>query len=126
MVVRSRWSKSGKSQNGCGSKYHNQKTFIDGIRFDSAKEARRYSELKLMQKAGEIDGLQLQTPFELIPKQVDDSGKVIERAVTYKADFTYWQNGRLIVEDVKGIKTDAYKVKKKLMLWRHGIRIQEV
>lgn len=104
------------------NKYHASKTEIDGIRFDSRKEAARYSELKLLERAGEIRDLQLQVPFELIPKQEG------ERACTYVADFVYHiaGTGELVVEDAKGMRTDVYKIKRKLMLWRHGIRISEV
>lgn len=107
------------------SKYCNKKIVIDGIRFDSKKEAKRYQDLKLLEKAGVIFGLQLQVPFELVPKQMED-GKVIERAVTYKADFVYWQDGKVVVEDTKGFRTPDYIIKRKLMLERHGIRIREV
>ena len=111
-----------------GNKYHNRKIEIDGITFDSAKEARRWQELKLLERAGEIYDLQRQVPFVLIPVQKDESGKVIEREVKYIADFTYKEKGSLrrTVEDVKGMKTEVYRIKKKLMLWRNGIRIKEV
>ena len=104
------------------NKYHASKTEIDGIRFDSRKEAARYSELKLLERAGEIRDLQLQVPFELIPKQEG------ERACTYVADFVYHiaGTGEMVVEDAKGMRTDVYKIKRKLMLYRHGIRIHEV
>ena len=104
------------------NKYHASKTEIDGIRFDSRKEAARYSELKLLERAGEIRDLQLQVPFELIPKQEG------ERACTYVADFVYHiaGTGEMVVEDAKGMRTDVYKIKRKLMLWRHGIKISEV
>ena len=102
------------------SKYHNTKTTVDGIAFDSKKEGARHGELQLLAKAGAIQDLRLQMPFELIPKQAG------ERAVRYIADFVYMENGKMIVEDVKGVKTDVYKIKKKLMLAVHGIRIREV
>lgn len=107
------------------SKYHSRKTVVDGITFDSAKEARRYRELQLMEKAGDISGLTRQQAFTLIPAQRID-GKVVERAVTYKADFCYYLDGEYVVEDVKGYKTPEYKLKRKLLLWAHGIRIKEV
>lgn len=95
--------------------------------FDSKKELLRYSELKLLERAGQISDLRRQVPFELVPRQIVD-GRVIERAVKYIADFTYWQNGQLVVEDVKSdaTRTDAYKIKRKLMLSVRGIRIKEV
>lgn len=110
-------------------KYHNQKTNLDGIEFDSRKEARRYAELLLMQKAGEIYDLQRQVQFVLIPKQTDPiTGKMLEREAKYIADFTYrsCKTGRITVEDTKGMKTKDYILKRKLMLYRHGIKIQEV
>ena len=101
------------------NKYHNQKIMLDGIEFDSKKEARRYAELCLMQKAGEIYELKRQVPFVLIPTQKDPiTGKIIEREARYIADFTYrsCKTGRIIVEDTKGLKTREYILKRKLML----------
>ena len=107
------------------SKYGNRKVIHDGIEFDSVKEAHRYCELKLMQRAGMISDLQLQVPFELIPTQRID-GKLAEKATNYVADFVYQQNGVQVVEDTKGVRTKEYIIKRKLMLWVHGIRIREV
>ena len=107
------------------SKYGNRKTTLDGITFDSAREAKRYAELRLLERAGQIFNLQRQVPFVLIPKQVRD-GKTIERPVVYKADFVYTENGQEIVEDTKGMKTKEYVIKRKLMLWQYGIQIREV
>lgn len=107
-------------------KYGNRKTVVDGITFDSMKEATRYSELRLLLRAGEIFDLQRQVPFTLIPKQVRD-GKVIERPVVYKADFVYKEkDGTEVVEDVKGMKTKEYIIKRKLLLWQFGLVIHEV
>lgn len=111
------------------NKYHARKWELDGKTFDSRKEARRYQELRYLLRAGVISRLDLQTRFLLIPAQTDESGKVIERAVTYRADFTYWdENGNFIVEDVKSdaTRTREYILKRKLMLKVHGIRIREV
>ena len=110
------------------NKYHNRKIEIDGITFDSAKEARRWQELKLLERAGEIYDLQRQVPFIVIPAQRDEKGKLIEREVKYIADFTYKEKGSLIrtVEDAKGIRTKEYIIKRKLMLHRFGLRIKEV
>jgi len=96
--------------------------------FDSRDEKRRYHELLLMQRAGEITGLCKQVPFVLIPAQRDKSGRVIERAVKYVADFTYTDvnTGYFVVEDVKGFRTKDYIIKRKLMLWVHNIRIKEI
>lgn len=107
------------------AKYGNRKIIRDGIEFDSIKECQRYCELKLMQRAGVISDLQMQVSFELIPSQRID-GKVVERAVNYIADFVYKQDGQTVVEDTKGYKTPEYIIKRKLMLWVHGIRIREV
>ena len=112
-------------------KYGNRKTVLDGVEFDSRKEARRFCDLKLMERAGEIYDLQRQVPFILIPKQRDESGRVIEREVKYIADFTYrdCKTGRLTVEDVKSPatrKNKEYVIKRKLLLYRHGLRIKEV
>lgn len=110
-------------------KYGNRKTVIDGQVFDSAKEARRWCELKTFLRAGQITDLERQVPFELLPAQRDhETGKVIERGVIYKADFVYQENGRRVVEDVKSeaTRTPEYIIKRKLMLKVHGIRIREI
>lgn len=111
------------------SKYRNQKTIVDGIAFDSKKEAARWAELKLLERAGEISFLERQPSFVLIPKQVR-GGKVIERQTVYKGDFSYQDNktGETVVEDVKSsaTKTREYILKRKLMLWEYGIIIKEV
>ena len=110
------------------SKYHSKKVVVDGITFDSEKEARRYGELMALRLAGEIRDLQLQKSFELIPVQRDSAGRVIERAVRYKADFYYYDVRRrcYVVEDTKGVRTDDYIIKRKLMLWVHKIKIKEI
>lgn len=109
------------------NKYHAEKTVVDGMEFDSAKEARRWSDLLLMQKAGEIVDLSRQVEYELIPKQVRSDGKT-ERAVKYVADFVYTRtaDGETVVEDCKGVRTKDYIIKRKLMLWVHHISIKEV
>lgn len=106
------------------SKYHSRKVTWEGIEFDSQKEAQRYRELWLLRKAGEITNLQRQVRFELIPTQRID-GKVVERSVTYVADFVYEDHGEIVVEDVKGLRTREYILKRKLMLYMKGIRIKE-
>lgn len=111
------------------NKYNARKWELDGKTFDSHKEARRYQELRFLLRSGVIKNLQMQTPFELIPAQRDETGKLLERAVTYRADFTYTdENGNYIVEDVKSeaTRTREYIIKRKLLLYRHGIRIREV
>lgn len=106
-------------------KYKNRKVVQDGITFDSAKEARRWAVLEQMQAAGQISELRRQVAYELIPKQRRTDGKA-ERACAYVADFAYVQNGQSITEDVKGVKTRDYVIKRKLMLHVHGIHIKEV
>lgn len=143
---------------GNGKKYGNKKVVIDGIEFDSRKEARRYSELKLLEKAGEIRDLQMQVKYVLIPAQREadtvgvrggiKKGKLIEKECSYIADFVYqekteciteyidvhdtvvhtersgkWQT---VVEDTKGFRTKDYIIKRKLMLYIHGIRVKEI
>ena len=109
------------------SKYRNRKVTVDGIVFDSVREARRYGELKLLEKGGYITDLKLQVPFELLPNQKDIDGNVIERKVRYIADFVYTdRNGQQIVEDAMGMRTEVYRLKRKLMLDRYGIQIREV
>ena len=125
------------------TKYRNKKVEIDGITFDSGKEARRYSELKILEKAGKIKSLRMQERFLLIPSQFEtvptgDYYQVgskkgipktkevcVEKAVVYVADFTYIENGKTVVEDTKGFKTKDYIIKRKLMLYRYGIHITE-
>ena len=96
------------------SKYKSKKIIIDGITFDSRREANRYSELRLLERAGKIKDLELQHKFVLQPS-FKKNGKTI-RAITYVADFTYFDltTMRNKVEDVKGFKTDVYRLKKKL------------
>lgn len=126
-------------------KYGNKKVEVDGIEFDSKKEARRYCELTLLQRAGKISDLQLQREFELIPaqyetyprygktgKRLQDGKRCIEKSCTYKADFCYMQDGQLVVEDVKGYRDPQsagyakFVIKRKLLLWKFGIRIVEI
>lgn len=110
------------------SKYGAQKTEYDGIVFDSKREAMRWRELALLQRAGEIADLRRQVKFILVPAQVDENGKIAERAVSYVADFVYsdMRSGETVVEDAKGMHTREYIIKRKLMRYVHGIRIREV
>lgn len=109
------------------NKYHAQTVIVNGEKFDSKKEARRWQDLLLLERAGQIAYLRRQVPYELIPAQRID-GKVVERAVNYKADFVYHDLGSNteVVEDTKGVRTKEYIIKRKLMLHVHGIRIKEV
>jgi hypothetical protein len=123
-----------------GNKYRNKKITADGLVFDSQKEYRRYRELLLLVQAGKIHDLFRQVRFELIPaqyecypryseksgKRLTDGTRCVEKAVNYVADFVYWEGDQMVVEDVKGVRTDAYILKRKLMLERHSVRIREV
>lgn len=109
------------------SKYNSKKTIVDGQVFDSRKEAKRYQELLLLEEVGAIKNLSRQVKYVLIPSQRDEeTGKVVERECSYRADFKYTEDGKTVVEDVKGFKTKEYIVKRKMMLWKYGIRIREV
>ena len=121
------------------NKYGNRKvTTIGGEVFDSQREAMRYQELRLLERAGAIKNLKRQVPFELIPAQREPGtvgkrgkvvqGKVIEKAVSYIADFVYTDSttGETVVEDTKGFRTKDYVIKRKLMLYMHHIRINEI
>lgn len=94
-------------------KYRANATTVDGIRFASEKEANRYGELKLLEKAGKISKLELQVPYKLVVEE------------TYLADFRYLENGSEVVEDVKGCLTREYKRKRKAMKKQHGVTILE-
>lgn len=112
------------------SKYNNSKHEVDGILFASKKEANRYVQLKGMQDIGQISELELQKKYCIIPAQRDpDTGKVI-RATHYIADFVYRKDGALVVEDVKGFRGgtayNVFRIKQKLMLYVHGIKVREV
>ena len=97
-------------------KYKNKRICIKGIWFHSQKEGFRYLELLQLEKQGKITDLKRQVKYELIPKQEG------ERPCAYIADFTYQEGGQTVVEDTKGYKTKDYVIKRKLMLWRHGIK----
>lgn len=105
------------------NKYHNRPVTVDGITFQSTKEASRWQELKLMERAGEIVGLNRQLRIELIPKTK------LYRACYYVCDFVYFDKHeqKTIYEDVKGgnYRTKEYLIKRKLLYWRHGIEIKE-
>ena len=121
------------------NKYNNKKCTVNGIIFDSRKEARRYQELLLLQRAGVIKNLQRQGKDVLIPAQYESyerygkngqeltpGKKLVERECAYVADFVYLEGGKTVIEDTKGMKTKDYIIKRKLMLYIHGIRIREV
>lgn len=108
------------------NKYRNKEVTVDGLRFQSVKEASRWKELKLLERAGEITGLVRQLRIEIIPKTK------LYKAVSYIPDFVYFdkREGKTIYEDVKGYKSgSAYQIftlKKKILYWRHGIEIKEI
>ena len=131
------------------NKYRSRKITVDGMTFDSKKEYNRWCELCLLQRAGKITNLERQVKFELIPAQKrtvltgdrykrndfargiragDPKTKEVclEQSCDYIADFVYREDGRKVVEDTKGVRTADYIIKRKLMLWLHGIKIREV
>lgn len=107
------------------TKYRAKKTEIDGIKFDSKKEAKRYIALRELEKKGNIEKLMLQPRF-LLQEGFRKNGKAY-RKIEYVADFMYEQDGKLIIEDVKGMKTDVYKLKQKLFEKRYqDLTIKEI
>ena len=142
--MKQRWKRKSNT------KLNNKSIVVDGIEFQSTKEGKRYSDLKLLQRAGEISDLELQKKYELIPAQYEtvETGEYykvgerkgqpkmkrtcIEQSVVYIADFVYRQNGQTVVEDVKGYRDPSsatyakFVLKRKMMLWIHGIKIKEV
>ena len=132
------------------NKYHAKKVTVNGITYDSRKEARRHARLLLEERAGKIRDLRRQVKFVLIPAQREPDtvgprggvrkGTLLERECAYIADFVYREKiaegaalprndsggWRLVVEDTKGVRTKDYIIKRKLMLWVHGIRIEEI
>ena len=119
------------------NKYQAQKCVYEGLQFDSHKELRRYLELRLLERSEQINGLKRQVKFELIPAQREPDktgkrggmikGKTLEQSCDYYADFVYKdRQGNTVVEDTKGMRTKEYIIKRKLMLYFHGIKIREV
>ena len=128
------------------SKYKNTKYTYLGIKFDSLKECRRYTELRMLEQAGKIKDLELQKAYELIPAQYEETEEIytkgahkgehkkvlLERACNYVADYVYidCETGKTVVEDVKGYREGGayslFKLKRKLMLYRYGIKIKEI
>ena len=106
------------------NKYHNTKIEYNGIKFDSIKEKNRYVGLKQLEDLGIIKDLKLQVKFELQPSY-QYNGETI-RAINYYADFTYKEDGKLIVEDTKGFRTKEYLIKKKMLLYKYDIDFREV
>ena len=123
-----------------GTKYNATKCVVDGIEFASKREANRYLELRLLERAGEISDLRLQVDFELIPNQyatekrygkngkpLKDKEVLLERKVVYRADFVYTdKDGKTVVEDTKGFRTTEYVLKRKMFLYKYGFPITEI
>ena len=93
--------------------------------FDSKREFARWCDLKLLQRAGKISELRRQVRFQLCETPYDEDGKAIFRGVSYVADFVYVEDGKTVVEDCKGFRTDAYLIKKKWFYEKYGILIRE-
>ena len=107
------------------SKYGNKKVQIDRYVFDSQLEGRRYRELALLERVGEIKNLRLQVPF-LLQESFKKNGKTY-RKIEYIADFVYEEKGQTIVEDTKGMKTDVFKIKQKLFEYKYpNLTIKEI
>lgn len=108
------------------SKYYSKKVIVDGIKFDSKKEAAYYQKLKILEKTGKIKNLTLQKEF-LLQEKFKLNGKT-RREINYRADFSYisTDDDKLHIVDVKGYRTDVYKLKKKLFEYKYGIEIEEV
>lgn len=108
------------------NKYHNRKVTVDGITFDSVKEASRWQELKLLERVGKITGLNRQLRIEVVPKTK------LHRARYYLADFVYFDKaqGKTVYEDVKGYRNGVayqlFTLKRDILYWRHGIEIKEI
>lgn len=121
--------------------YHIRTATSDGAIHDSRKEANRWCELTLLERAGKISNLQRQVPFELIPaqyesferygkngKRLKDGQRCIEKSAVYIADFVYNEGGKKVVEDVKSVATkkkESYILKRKMLLWVYGIKLRE-
>ena len=115
----------GKSTDIKTNKYHNKKIYYDGHWFDSEKEKSYYIKFKLMQNTGEIHNLTLQVEFELQP--VFKLKNKMYRSINYLADFTYYdKDNNYHIIDIKGYKTEVYKIKKKLMAYKYDIEIEEI
>ena len=107
------------------AKYRNKRVVNACGRFDSVKEYDRWCELRSLELIGVIADLRRQVRYEIIPAQYGADGKLLENAAVYTADFVYERNGDTVVEDVKGVRTKDYILRRKLMLQVHGIRILE-
>ena len=106
------------------NKYKNKKITIDNITFDSKKESLRYQQLKLLERAGVISNLELQKKY-ILQDKFELNGKKY-REISYVADFVYIQDGKTIVEDTKGFRTEVYKLKKKMFMYKYKMEIKEI
>lgn len=106
------------------NKYHAKRTIVDGIAFDSVAESRRYQLLKLLERSGQITELTLQPEFVILEPYTRSDGKWI-RGIKYRADFAYFDEleNKQIIEDVKGVETAVFKLKRKLVEYQHNIII---
>lgn len=109
---------------GAGNKYKARKVFFNGETFDSQWELQRWRELQFLERKGVIHDLQRQIRYVLIPKQRDEQGRTVFRETAYVADFVYWDDNGLHVEDAKGVETEVFKIKRKLMYERFNILIE--
>lgn len=120
--------KGSKYRGLSGSKYGNRRTQVDGIWFDSKGEAEHYKILKLREEAGEIHSIELQPGFRFMHKgeylKMRSKGYPNGRTIKYKADFSFIENGKRVVQDFKGYDTDVSRLKRALVELFHGIRIQ--
>lgn len=109
------------------NKYHNKKVIYNGIKFDSKKEMQRYKDLELLESTDYICNLELQKKFLLQEGYTNAKGKK-RRPIYYIADFYYYDyiDNKWVVEDVKGVRTDVYKLKKKLFEYKYNLTIDEL
>ena len=107
------------------NKFNAKKVHTDEGDFDSKREYARWRDLQLLQRAGKISQLRRQVRFQLCETPYDEDGKALFRGVSYVADFVYVEDGKTVVEDCKGFRTDAYQIKKKWFYDRYHILIRE-
>lgn len=106
------------------SKYRNTKTIVAGLTFDSRREAARWQELQLLERAGQIRGLRRQVAFALVPGVKFAGAARARPAIRYVADFVYVEHGREVIEDSKGVETQEFKLKRHLLLALHGLEVR--
>ena len=106
------------------SKYKAVKTTVAGVTFDSKREAARHAELLLLQRAGEIRGLRRQVVYELVPGVKFAGAARARPAIRYTADFVYVEHDKFVIEDVKGVETPEFRIKRHLLLALHGLEVR--